>query len=95
MFTESKPLSEIVKCSFDEFLENSVSPTYEEFKYHLYEELKSCPEEWRLGQKIYNTIYKYLPAEAQRAAIPFDCFYRNENIEDFLKGVYSIWKGHK
>lgn len=65
--------------------------TYEEFKGDVFKNIKTLPNNWRKGQKVFNYIEsKYGIARAVQFEHKIDCFYKDDLIESFLEKVYEL-----
>jgi hypothetical protein len=56
------------------------------------EALTQCPS-WRRGQALFNALYSddYIVADKIRGT-KYDCFHRDNRIEDFKMRVIELWK---
>lgn len=64
--------------------------TFEEFKSDVYTEAKKRPDNWRLGQAVFNIIdNKYGVARIVQFIDKIDCFYNDDHIENFMKASYA------
>lgn len=65
--------------------------TYEEFKGDVFKNIKTLPNNWRKGQKVFNYIEsKYGIARAVQFEHKIDCFYKDDLIESFLEKSYEL-----
>ena len=65
--------------------------TYEEFKGDVFKNIKTFPNNWRKGQKVFNYIEsKYGIARAVQFEHKIDCFYKDDLIESFLEKAYEL-----
>lgn len=65
--------------------------TYEEFKGDVFKNIKTLPNNWRKGQKVFNYIEsKYGIARAVQFEHKIDCFYKDDLIENFLEKAYEL-----
>ena len=64
---------------------------YDEFKQSILNEvIKTKPKRFRLGQAIFNYVDdKYGIARDVQFEDHIDCFYIDDNIEQFLKSVFN------
>lgn len=64
--------------------------TFGDFKNEIARVIKNRPKSWRKGQAIFNYIEsKYDVARAVQFEDGIDCFYRDDQIEEFLQKVYK------
>ena len=64
--------------------------TYEEFITTLWEEVRLSPNEWRLGQKVFNTVEKLFGvARAVQFEDGIDCFYDDNMIDQFIEASWN------
>lgn len=60
--------------------------TFEELKDEVYTAMMDKPQQWREGQFVFNYIdQKYRVARQIQFQDGVDCFYRNDQINPFLK----------
>lgn len=65
--------------------------TYEEFRSDIFKNIKNLSDDWRKGQKVFNYIdSKYHVARVLQFKYDIDCFYRDDLIEEFIKGAYKL-----
>lgn len=65
--------------------------TFEEFKEDILENIKTLPENWRKGQKVFNYInIKYHVARKVQFRHGVDCFYRDDLIDKFIEKSYKL-----
>lgn len=65
--------------------------TVEELRIEVLKSSKNKPKEWRLGQFVFNYIeanYGGIAREVQFID-NIDCYYRDENIDSFLKACVN------
>ena len=68
--------------------------THEEFITNIWKNVDNCPQEWRLGQKVFN-VCEYLYGRVARDAQIIDgvdCFYDDRKVEDFINAVWERLK---
>jgi hypothetical protein len=72
--------------------------TREEFDKLIYDKIKTYPDNWREGQKIFNaaeeilwklTQYKHNIAREVQFEDNVDCFYDNSKIKEFLNKCWN------
>lgn len=62
----------------------------DEFKRDVLDIIKNYPDNWRLGQKVFNYIdIKYDVARAVQFEDGIDCFYNDEYIDPFIDACYK------
>lgn len=67
--------------------------TLEEFKEDVFKGIKDLPNDWREGQKVFNYInFTYHVARKVQLEDNIDCFYDNNEIDDFIKSAYTYVK---
>lgn len=67
--------------------------SFKEFKEEVLNEVQKCPKKWRKGQAVFNVVdAQYGIARAVQFVQGVDCFYVDDNIDDFLKAAYDIYK---
>lgn len=67
--------------------------TFEEFKKEISDALENKPKKWRKGQFIFNYIdEKYRIARTVQFIHHIDCFYNDNEIDDFIKKSYDLIK---
>ncbi len=65
--------------------------TYEEFRSDIFKNIKNLPDDWREGQKVFNYIdSKYHVARTLQFYYNIDCFYRDDLIDEFIRGAYKL-----
>lgn len=65
--------------------------TYEEFKEDVLNGIKTLPNNWRKGQKVFNYIdSKYHVARTVQFDYGVDCFYRDDLINKFIETAYKL-----
>jgi hypothetical protein len=65
--------------------------TFEEFKEDVFKNIKTLPENWRKGQKVFNYIdEKYGVARTIQFDYHIDCFYNNNLIDKFIEESYKL-----
>lgn len=65
--------------------------TYEEFRLDIFKNIKNLPDNWRKGQKVFNYIdSKYHVARKVQFDYGIDCFYRDNLIDEFIRGAYKL-----
>lgn len=69
--------------------------TRQEFEKLVFDKVKKCPTEWRIGQAIFNSVDELFGSEISRR-VQFDdridCFFNNEHIELFLDTCWNYIK---
>ena len=64
--------------------------TFEEFKEDVFKNIKTLPENWRKGQKVFNYIdAKYHVARKAQFDYGIDCFYNDDLINKFIEESYK------
>lgn len=64
--------------------------TFEEFREDILKNIKTLPENWRKGQKVFNYIErKYGVARTVQFDHGVDCFYNDDIIDKFIKESYK------
>lgn len=64
--------------------------TFGDFKNEIDNVIINRPKSWRKGQAVFNYIEsKYGVARAVQFEDGIDCFYRDDQIEEFLKKAYK------
>lgn len=64
--------------------------TFEDFKNEIDNVIINRPKSWRKGQTVFNYIdAKYGVARAVQFNDGVDCFYRDDQIEEFLQKAYK------
>jgi hypothetical protein len=64
--------------------------TFEDFKNEINDVIAYRPKHIRKGQAVFNYIdSKYDVARAVQFGDNVDCFYRDDQIEDFIKASYK------
>lgn len=67
--------------------------TFEEFKEEILSQLPSRPHNWRKGQFVFNYIdAEYNIARHVQFTEKIDCFYNDDNIDDFIIASYRVLK---
>lgn len=67
--------------------------TYNEFVSDVLSLVDECPRSWRRGQSVFNVVdAKYGVARTIQFIDGVDCFYDNEQIDEFLKKSYERLK---
>lgn len=67
--------------------------TLEEFKKEIFNNIKSLPDRWRKGQKVFNYInFTYHVARKIQFDYNIDCFYDDNQIDEFIKVAYKLIK---
>ena len=67
--------------------------TYNEFVSDVLSLVDECPRSWRRGQSVFNVVdAKYGVARTVQFIDGVDCFYDNEQIEQFLLKAYERLK---
>lgn len=57
----------------------------------LLEKVKNKPEEWRVGQALFNYAYGMYPEEVDKiTGTVNDCFYDDSKIDTFLKELNKL-----
>lgn len=65
--------------------------TFEEFRGGVLKNIKTLPENWRKGQKVFNYIdKKYGVARTVQFDRGIDCFYNDDVIDRFIKESYKL-----
>lgn len=64
--------------------------TFRDFKNEIDNVIINRPKSWRKGQVVFNYIEsKYGVARAVQFEDGIDCFYRDDQIEEFLQKAYK------
>jgi len=64
--------------------------TLQQFKDQVFEGIKNLPSYWRKGQKVFNFVDTYYGvARKVQFEDKVDCFYIDENINEFLNHAYE------
>lgn len=64
--------------------------TFGDFKNEIARVIENRPKIWRKGQAVFNYIEsKYGVARAVQFEDGIDCFYRDDQIEEFLQKAYE------
>lgn len=65
--------------------------TLDELKIEVLKASENKPKKWRLGQFVFNYIEANYGEVARKVQFidKIDCFYQNENIDDFLKACIN------
>lgn len=64
--------------------------TFGDFKNEIARVIENRPKSWRKGQAVFNYIEsKYGVARAVQFEDDIDCFYRDDQIEEFLQKAYE------
>lgn len=64
--------------------------TFGDFKNEIDNVIINRPKSWRKGQAVFNYIEsKYGVARAVQFEDGIDCFYRDDQIEEFLQNTYK------
>jgi len=64
--------------------------TLEQFRRSIFYHIRKFPKDWRKGQKVFNYIdAKYGVARFVQLADDVDCFYNDDNIDEFIKLAYK------
>lgn len=64
--------------------------TFNEFKKDILDEVENCPKSWRKGQSVFNIIEdKYGVARSVQFEDGIDCFYNDNEIEQFITNSYQ------
>lgn len=64
--------------------------TFEDFKNEIDNVIINRPKSWRKGQAVFNYIEsKYGVARSVQFEDGIDCFYRDDQIEEFLQKAYE------
>lgn len=67
--------------------------TFEEFKEDILKNIKTLPENWRKGQKVFNYIdKKYGVARTVQFDYGIDCFYSDNLVNEFINKAYECIK---
>lgn len=67
--------------------------TLDQFRKHIFYHIRKFPKEWRKGQKVFNYIdAKYGVARFIQYSDDVDCFYNDNNIDEFIKLAYKYVK---
>lgn len=65
--------------------------TFEEFDSMIKDAIKEKPAEWRDGQFVFNYIDKYFcVARIAQYKYGVDCFFRDDDIDEFIETCYNI-----
>lgn len=66
---------------------------FEDFREEVLTAMKNKPEQWRDGQFVFNYINEnYGVARHVQYVIGVDCFYDNNNIDEFIRHSYDALK---
>lgn len=64
--------------------------TFGDFKNEIARVIENRPKNWRKGQAVFNYIEsKYGVARSVQFEDGIDCFYRDDQIEEFLQKAYE------
>lgn len=65
--------------------------TQKTFTADIWKNVNKCPDEWRLGQKIFNVCEQLYGDVARDVQFidGVDCFYNDRKIYDFLNAVWE------
>ena len=64
--------------------------TFEEFRGDIFKNIKTLPDNWRKGQKVFNYIEsKYKVGRKVQFRYNVDCFYNDEYINRFIEQAYQ------
>lgn len=64
--------------------------TFGDFKNEIARVIENRPKSWRKGQAVFNYIEsKYGVARSVQFEYGIDCFYRDDQIEEFLQKAYE------
>ena len=64
--------------------------TFGDFKNEIARVIENRPKSWRKGQAVFNYIEsKYGVARSVQFNDGVDCFYRDDQIEEFLQKAYE------
>ncbi len=67
--------------------------TYEEFVNDVLTLIGECPRYWRMGQSVFNIVdARYNVARTVQFGYGIDCFYDDNQIEEFLRKSYDVLK---
>jgi hypothetical protein len=67
--------------------------TKEEFRKEVFDELSKKPKEWRNGQFVFNYIdEKFKVARTVQFKYGIDCFYDDNEIENFINKSFDLIK---
>lgn len=66
--------------------------TLGEFMYDVLTHADEKSKEWRFGQVVFNYIDEvYGVAREVQFTTPFDCFYKDDNVRDFIEESYKVY----
>jgi len=64
--------------------------TFEEFRGDIFKNIKTLPDNWRKGQKVFNYIQsKYKVGRKVQFRYNIDCFYNDKYIDRFIEQAYK------
>ena len=67
--------------------------TYNEFAQGIMDLVEECPKNWRKGQSVFNIVDTcYGLARTVQFGYGIDCFYDDNQIEEFLQKSYDVLK---
>ena len=71
---------------------NEIPLDFDEYKQLIDNEIINCPSTWREGQKVFNVVDSlFNVARKTQFEKGVDCFYDDNNIDDFISTSYEIY----
>lgn len=71
---------------------NEIPLDFDEYKQLIDNEIVNYPSTWREGQKVFNAIDSlFNVARKTQFEKGVDCFYNDNNIDDFISTSYEIY----
>lgn len=71
---------------------NEIPLDFDEYKQLINDEIVNYPSTWREGQKVFNAIDSlFNVARKTQFEKGVDCFYDDNNIDDFISASYEIY----
>ena len=71
---------------------NEIPLDFDEYKQLIDNEIANYPSTWREGQKVFNAIDSlFNVARKTQFEKGVDCFYDDNNIDDFISTSYEIY----
>lgn len=66
--------------------------TFIEYRDEIMQAINVRPSSWRKGQAAFNYVYHNYGFGNALASTDKDCFYNDNNIEEFIKITYFLYK---
>lgn len=63
-----------------------------EYRNEVIQAINVKPPEWRDGQAVFNYVYHNYGFANALVGTDKDCFYNDNNIEEFIKITYLLYK---